>query len=249
MFAMLSLSILDQSWNQHSSRHQPALVTKVFAAHELKLVNYCRLYLQVFSLSDMCNAEGTALAEGIRKGHLSKSQSYSLLEEPYQERPNEVAWGIWRRFLCTFCYDKDKLNRPLGPWFAQISTRRRWPNYYVPDLDLLHCQDAEYKYLTYRRLRFRVFSSTPVEDPEDPVGVYFPVPIDIHHLADGIRISRYVQDEWPATATTVESVSFEMLPDHECLLLTDFSFVHGGAHETCEKISNLGDVILVSWRS
>ena len=92
---------------------------------EIKFINYCRLYLQVLTISYMCNASGSALADGILNGHRCRSQSYSILEESSQERPNESVWWIWRRFIKTICYNKDQLMQPLGPWFDKISTRRR----------------------------------------------------------------------------------------------------------------------------
>jgi hypothetical protein len=65
-----------------------ALASNLFQAREIKFLNYCRLYLQVLSLSDIYNAQGNALAVGIYDGYRSHTQSCSLLLEPLQERPN-----------------------------------------------------------------------------------------------------------------------------------------------------------------
>jgi hypothetical protein len=102
-----------------------------------------RLYLQVLTLSDICNAEGTQLVAGMSQGNRNRDQSYSILEEPLQERPNAVSWGIWRRFLQHMCYDKYRLSQPLGPWYARLSTRRRWPCYYIPGHDIIQVLQAD----------------------------------------------------------------------------------------------------------
>ena len=73
--------------------------SKKFKAPEIQCINYCRFFFQALTLSDICNAAGTLLAEGIYAGTPSSTQSISLLKEPYQESPNLSTWYIWRRFL------------------------------------------------------------------------------------------------------------------------------------------------------
>jgi hypothetical protein len=45
------------------------LASRLFKTREIKFINYCRLYLQVLSFSDMFNAQGNALAVGIYDGY------------------------------------------------------------------------------------------------------------------------------------------------------------------------------------
>jgi hypothetical protein len=70
------------------------LASNLFKAREIKFLNYCRLYLQVITLSDMYNAQGNALAVGIYDGYRSHTQSRSTLLEPFQERPNSQVWSL-----------------------------------------------------------------------------------------------------------------------------------------------------------
>ena len=215
---------------------------------DIKFINYCRLHLQMLTISDMCNAAGTELADGVVKGFRCRSQSYSILEEPLQARPNELVWGIWRRFLRTFCYDKVKLMRPLGPWYAKFSTRRRWPNYYTMSTATLSRQTEEGTYLDHQRIRTRVFSTESIPSaPDDPK--VFPVPIDIAKITDGWRISLYAQDIWPSPMPTEPQSFLEYittLPNHERLLLKHCDFLAGNAAAVCSKIQYLQQVILVS---
>jgi hypothetical protein len=114
------------------------LGSKLFKPREIKFLNYCRLYLQVLSLSDMYNAQGNALAVGIYDGYRAHSQSQSKLLEPFQERTNSQVWSLWRRFLSFLTVDGCWVYDPLGPWNAGISTRRQWPSYYSDSQDLLY---------------------------------------------------------------------------------------------------------------
>jgi hypothetical protein len=99
------------------------LASNLFKARDMKFLNYCRLYLQVLTLSDMYNAQGNALAVGIYDGYPSHTQSWSTLLEPFQERPNSQVWSLRRRFLWHITIDGCWAYDPLGPWHAGISTR------------------------------------------------------------------------------------------------------------------------------
>ena len=226
-----------------------ALKSRLITPCEIKYINYCRLYLQMLTISDMCNAEGTALAEGILTGNRHNDQSYSILEEPHQERPNETVWGIWRRFLRTICYDKDILMKPLGPWFARISTRRRWRNYYTPGKDILHRQNDDGGFTAHSRIRFRVFSSLPsTDDIDDPETI--PVPIDTFQMTDGWRIARYQQEEWRSQTSPPDAISFQEyiqnLPEHESTILEHFDLLAGNTRDVCTQIVALRDTLLVT---
>ena len=61
-----------------------ALASNKLTLCEMKHVNFCRLYLQMLTISDMCNAEGTTLAEGVLDGQRHNDQRYPILKEPYQ---------------------------------------------------------------------------------------------------------------------------------------------------------------------
>jgi hypothetical protein len=138
-----------QPLKRHGDRYlmEIAMATPGLSPSHIKMINYCCLFLQVLTLSNICNAEGTKLVECISKGNRNGKQSYSILEEPLQERPNEVPWGIWGRFLQQICYNKYWLMRPLGPWYARLSTRWWWPYYYIPGHDIIQVLQANRTYL------------------------------------------------------------------------------------------------------
>jgi hypothetical protein len=95
---------------------------------------------------------------------------------------------------------------------------------------------------SHRRLRFRVFSKESFDASNEPHDFTIAMPIDVFPIAYGWRTSRYEQEEWPIAVPEAE-LTFPMflqtLPDHEKMLLQNFSFLSGDAHTTCEMIQDL----------
>jgi hypothetical protein len=75
---------------------------------EIRTIYYCKSYLQVKRLSDLCTADGTFVLPSVAKGKRSIRQSVSRLNDIKQERPGEQAWVVWRRFLNTICKNKEE---------------------------------------------------------------------------------------------------------------------------------------------
>jgi hypothetical protein len=223
------------------------LASNLFQARETKFLNYCRLYLQVLSLSDMYNAQGNALAVGIYEGHQSHTQSRSTLLEPLQERPNSTVWSLWRRFLRHLTIDGCWVYEPLGPWYAGLSTRRQWPSYYSPSQDLLYRFDCN-ELTCHRRTDSQNFSANRVSYdtvalPPDAV------PVDISDIDEGwYMFSPMLPDE--EVSNTIAFPSFEeyisSLPDHESFLLRHVDMYGQSIYDVCQKLQTLSDIILVS---
>ena len=102
----------------------------------IRTINYCRCYLQVHQLSDICTADGNYILTSVLQGHRSEGQSASRLEEIIQDRPADSYWNVWRKFLHPLCHDKGKgkgnqLLHNLGHWKTTLQTSNRlWPHYY-----------------------------------------------------------------------------------------------------------------------
>jgi hypothetical protein len=96
-----------QPLERHGDKYlmEMAMVIPGLSPGHIKVINYCQLFLQVLTISNICNAEGTQLVAGTSQGNRNRDQSYSILEVPLQEQPNAVSWGIWRRFSRQFCYN------------------------------------------------------------------------------------------------------------------------------------------------
>jgi hypothetical protein len=70
---------------------------------EIRQIYYCKSYLQVQRISDLCTADGVFVLPAIVKGERSIRQCTSKLEEIKQERPDGNSWAVWRKFLSTLC--------------------------------------------------------------------------------------------------------------------------------------------------
>ena len=70
---------------------------------EIRQIYYCKSYLNVQRISDLCTADGVFVLPSIAKGERSIRQCTSKLGEIRQERPSGNTWTIWRRFLATIC--------------------------------------------------------------------------------------------------------------------------------------------------
>jgi hypothetical protein len=74
---------------------------------EIRQIYYCKSYLQVQRISDLCTADGVFVIPSIVKGERSIRQCVSKLEEIKQERPSGTSWTIWRKFLSTICKEEE----------------------------------------------------------------------------------------------------------------------------------------------
>jgi hypothetical protein len=64
-----------------------------FTNKDLKEINYCRIYLQVFYLSDITKIKGNKIATWTGRGQ-KQSGHQSTWEWPIQQRP--IAWNAWK---------------------------------------------------------------------------------------------------------------------------------------------------------
>jgi hypothetical protein len=62
-----------------------------FSAAETCLIQYCRLFLQVHTVSDLTDSTGTTLKDGVRLGALFSS-SLTRIIPTIQARPNSRSW-------------------------------------------------------------------------------------------------------------------------------------------------------------
>jgi hypothetical protein len=61
---------------------------------EIRQLYYCKNYLQMTRISDLCTADGVFILPSVAKGERSIRQCASKLEEIKQDRPDEVTWTI-----------------------------------------------------------------------------------------------------------------------------------------------------------
>jgi hypothetical protein len=99
-----------------------------FTSKQLKLVNYCRLYLQVVTAADVVLPSGYLLDEWMLDGVLHVDSSSTRFIKVEQARPHKQTWIQWRRLMQIV--GAELLHAPLGDWlFSALSLRRHWPCY------------------------------------------------------------------------------------------------------------------------
>jgi len=108
--------------------------------NDIKKIYFCKSYLQVKWISDLCTADGSNVLKSVKDGIRSIRQSSSRCEEVVQERPGSYIWTIWRNFLRKhICTSRWKTTVQLGDWrISANDSDRLWPFYYSQQEDVLY---------------------------------------------------------------------------------------------------------------
>ena len=104
----------------------------------LKWLNWCRLYLQVSTVADICTADGKFIRQAAWEGRREQfwRQDYNW---PRTARPTRCHWETWRSVLTSTLLGADntqkRLRQPLGDWTDDI---HRWLWLFSPSQGLFH---------------------------------------------------------------------------------------------------------------
>ena len=117
-----------QLLHEHDVSIMRAIMDKTsYSMDKLKLINYCRIYLQVLTLTGITEGNGlqitTNAAEGIRD--YSRISTWKWPNIPY---PPARAWAQWRGAIKTtfLVQDSRYLQQPLGKWINEPHQDWRW---------------------------------------------------------------------------------------------------------------------------
>jgi len=96
-----------------------------FHTTELKILNKCRMYLQVMFLSDLCEASGKKLDPHIWQRPHRRESAYKW---PTIPPPTPAKWQTWQHALTqtTLVGRNQTLPIPLGKWYAHKTTQPGW---------------------------------------------------------------------------------------------------------------------------
>jgi hypothetical protein len=109
---------IDGLWKRTENRERDIVIMESLIASgrfknkDLKEINYLRIYLQVFYLSDITNIKGNNIASWAVRGQ-KQSRRQSTWEWSVQQRP--IAWKAWKSVLEYLAPDND-IGDPLGEW-------------------------------------------------------------------------------------------------------------------------------------
>ena len=198
--------------------------SKYFTPPEIIQINYCRLYLQAITLSDITKADGKRLDPHMLIGRPSAESSTTRLHHTNQGRPDEPAWRLWYRANRLWGDKDQRLKQPLGRWLQPArKLRREWHSYYNIDFDELYISDAEGKTRIHPRLpsgfSYQADGYT-TELPENSV------PINTLRNNKAIHISHPTPliPVYKAVPSNTFEAFLESLPDWERILLEHVNF-------------------------
>lgn len=108
---------------------------------KIRSINACRLFLSAQLVSNITHPDGKHIFLSAYQGnHLPYT---SRLLQPYQDRPNQKSWSLWRSFLRTLLRpDSMLLHKPLGKWLTSgHQTVQQWHSYYDPTNRVLYIRE------------------------------------------------------------------------------------------------------------
>ena len=103
---------------------------------ELRYLNYCRLYMNVISIADLTDEEGSYI----------RSEMYENYKVPYiqtkqlcrQTKPYNSSWTPWKKLLKLITLpNRRKLKIPLGKWVVPSNQIRRRYQAYSDDKNVI----------------------------------------------------------------------------------------------------------------
>jgi hypothetical protein len=98
--------------------HLMDLVThsKAFTEKEAAILNHCRMYLDVTTVSDISIAKGDMFIPGVEWGGLDMMPSRTTEHTSHQQAPAIFLWTYWQRLLRAISNPQGKLFGQLGNW-------------------------------------------------------------------------------------------------------------------------------------
>ena len=98
---------------------------------DIRRINYCRLYLGVTWLSEICDPTGHFILQEFLSGDRPLWAFRPTRLQVHQQRPGTVSWQIFRKFLKRHTLSGFRIHHP-GTWVAPIS-EGTWDSYYDSD--------------------------------------------------------------------------------------------------------------------
>jgi hypothetical protein len=124
----------------------------IFTTRELQDINTCRLYLQVFFISDITDHSGHNIEDWVKQGH--KQNSNIKWEWPVQQIP--TSRKAWKQAVDEVLSCDGALTQHIGQWYREHHRQQQW-YLYCGARTLWQCDGGkwfQHAPLTFGRLRF-----------------------------------------------------------------------------------------------
>ncbi|KAI2506424.1 hypothetical protein MHU86_8050 [Fragilaria crotonensis] len=116
-----------------------------FTPKEICRINYCRLFLQATTVSDLTSMNGRTLDHNKLSGRHSLLSSFTHGTSIYQERPSESTWKLWSKANTLWSRSDGTLIQPLGDWIIPIhQMHQRHPAYWFAGHLWVRLQEQTY---------------------------------------------------------------------------------------------------------
>ena len=110
-----------------------------FTRRQIQKINYCRLYLQAVTVSDISIASGDSLAPGVLYGEPTIWSGTTRYHKTNQCKPDPATWRLWSRAMKLIATPDGTLRVPLLQWIVPPHQQRQsWIAYYDPSSDSLY---------------------------------------------------------------------------------------------------------------
>ncbi|KAI2500300.1 hypothetical protein MHU86_14180 [Fragilaria crotonensis] len=117
---------IPQTQRQHDTHIMDGILSSgKFTAAEIRRLNYCRLYLQAQTISDLATISGESSDTSKTFGKLSNDSSITRGVHINQQRPSEPEWRLWRKANRLWSDENGVLTQPLGPWLCPMKQQRQ----------------------------------------------------------------------------------------------------------------------------
>jgi hypothetical protein len=226
------------------------LKSPTISTSECARINYCRMYLQVTTLSDITTSDGNYIRYDVLMGEGDRTQRIEDIKWPYQEKPNTETWKLWEKTIRSlFCTHGQKLRQPLGQWTDPEITKWKYRYSHKTQALYRYSKSQWHEHQNDKRSRRRILveeSSKPTTLPDDSVPV-----TDIEELFEGFQFSIPTQasPEAPINETTIETFSdyVRTLPDWEQQLISSTRESTDETESTLNKLlTTAEDLFLVT---
>ena len=85
--------------------------SNAFQPVQIRMLNYCRLYLGAVTQSDLTTTNGTYLDNAKLHGHISRMSNKTRWLKIHQARPTETQWRLWRKANLIWSSKKGRLHQ------------------------------------------------------------------------------------------------------------------------------------------
>lgn len=111
-----------------------------YSALELAVLNRCRLFMQVLTLSDIVSADGSFISQAGLLVQRDPVLSRTELHWPRRPRPSASSRRLWSTAVARLCSGRSsRLNTPLGSWLPH--SLQHHPVFYSPMEDRVFLRD------------------------------------------------------------------------------------------------------------